>query len=365
MSLSTLNAKRRGFTLVELLVVIAIIATLIGLLLPAVQSAREAARRTGCSFNIRGLTQAVMVYESTRRRLPAVTDRILNSGTLQTTGTTGSQSGYSWIFHVLPYLEEGALYNNVSANTNKFVLDAWSASARVGTGTTGAFAKEVQIPALVCPSFSGDKTTSSRSVTVSGSSTSSSGGATGLGITNYKAMAGVGWATTAGSGTPPTAPTISSTMFPGIVGNLNSRGPIQYYPDQTGVVSGAGSAQSSVSDGMSKTVMVSESNETLNAAWIDGETAWVVATRPGGGPSTTNNVWGIGTTVIGLNATPQYLTGFKSSTWNYGNASDHQGGIVLHGFGDTHVAQIVADVDPKVYMAICSRGGGEADSLTE
>jgi prepilin-type N-terminal cleavage/methylation domain-containing protein len=350
MSLSTLNAKRRGFTLVELLVVIAIIATLIGLLLPAVQSAREAARRTGCSFNIRGLTQAVMVYESTRRRLPAVTDRILNSGTLQTTGTTGSQSGYSWIFHVLPYLEEGALYNNVSA--------------LVGTGSTGAAARIVQLPALVCPSFTGDRVTAIRSVTVSGSTVSSSGGTTGLGITNYKAMAGVGWALAANSGTPPAAPTLSGTMFPGIVGALSSRGPIQYYPDQTGVVSGAGAAQSSVSDGMSKTVMVCESNETLNAAWIDGETAWVVATVPGGGPQFTNGVWSVGTTAIGLNA-PRFITGFKSSNWNFGNSSDHQGGIVLHGFGDTHVAQITADIAPQVYMAICSRGGGEADSLTE
>jgi prepilin-type N-terminal cleavage/methylation domain-containing protein len=356
MSLSTLNAKRRGFTLVELLVVIAIIATLIGLLLPAVQSAREAARRTGCSFNIRGLAQAVMVYESTKRRLPAVTDRLLNSGSLQVTGSTGAQSGYSWIFHVLPYLEEGALYNNVSANTNKFALDAWSAAARVGTGTTGAFAKEVQLPALICASFAGDRTTSIRSVTTSGSTVSSSGGNTGLGITNYKAMAGVGW-------NPST--TLTGTTYPGMVGSLNSRGPIQYYPDQTGVVSGAGVSQASVADGMSKSAMIVESRESLNAAWIDGETAWVVAVKPSGLPTFTNGVWGIGTAVVGLGAPPQYVTGFKSSNWNYGNDSDHQGGIVLHGFGDTHVAQITADIAPNVYMAICSRGGGESDSLTE
>jgi len=71
MSLSTLNAKRRGFTLVELLVVIAIIGTLIGLLLPAVQAAREAARRSACSNNMRQVGLAVLNYESTKQKLPA------------------------------------------------------------------------------------------------------------------------------------------------------------------------------------------------------------------------------------------------------------------------------------------------------
>ena len=60
-----------GFTLVELLVVIAIIGTLIGLILPAVQSTRESGRRSKCGINLRQLQLAVLGYESTKRRLPA------------------------------------------------------------------------------------------------------------------------------------------------------------------------------------------------------------------------------------------------------------------------------------------------------
>lgn len=365
MSLSKMNAKRRGFTLVELLVVIAIIATLIGLLLPAVQSAREAARRTGCSFNIRGLSQAVMVYESTRRRLPAVTDRICTSGSLQALGTSGTGAGYSWICHVLPYMEEGVLYNNLSANTTKFNNSPWDTQAVSGINNTGTGARFVSIPALVCPSSRGDKTTAVTSVTTGSTTTTASGGSTGFGITNYKAMAGVGYY---GS--------LSGTNYPGMLGTLNSRGPIQYYPDQTGVVSGAGVVQSSVGDGMSKTVMIAETNERLNSAWIDGETAWVVAVTPNGSsasnPGVTNNSWSLGTSTLGLGAPGPYIGGggsgavtFKTSVWLSGNSSDHQGGIVMHGFGDTHVSQISGDIEPRVYMAICSRGGSEPDALQE
>ena len=49
----------------------------------------------------------------------------------------------------------------------------------------------------------------------------------------------------------------------------------------------------------------------------------------------------------------------------YGPSSDHQAGITMHAFGDTHVAQITNDVDPNVYLSICSRNGSESAALTE
>src|SRR5690348_11561425 len=70
MEIRPMRADNRGFTLVELLVVIAIIGILVALLLPAIQAAREAARRSQCSNNMKNLALAVLNFESSKKRLP-------------------------------------------------------------------------------------------------------------------------------------------------------------------------------------------------------------------------------------------------------------------------------------------------------
>lgn len=101
--------RRGGFTLVELLVVIAIIGILVGLLLPAVQAAREAARRMQCSNNIKQLSLAALNYESAYKRLPS---RQAGTGTIRSFQQRMRMSGFGLM---LPFLEQTPLYNAIQA----------------------------------------------------------------------------------------------------------------------------------------------------------------------------------------------------------------------------------------------------------
>jgi prepilin-type N-terminal cleavage/methylation domain-containing protein len=98
------RAPRLAFTLIELLVVIAIIAVLIGLLLPAVQKVREAAARSACSNNLRQLGIATLHFHDAKGRLPPGI------------GFVGPGAWGSWWFHLLPYIEQGNLYNSSYAD---------------------------------------------------------------------------------------------------------------------------------------------------------------------------------------------------------------------------------------------------------
>ncbi|MFM7206033.1 MAG: DUF1559 domain-containing protein [Planctomycetaceae bacterium] len=100
---------RHGFTLVELLVVIAIIATLIGLLLPAVQSAREAARRSACSNNLKQVGLAVINFESAKRAFPAGYSFF----------TAAGEPSWGWATFILPYMEQGTLYDQMRVDARK------------------------------------------------------------------------------------------------------------------------------------------------------------------------------------------------------------------------------------------------------
>ena len=130
------QTPRSGFTLVELLVVIAIIGVLVGLLLPAVQSAREAARRMSCSNNMKQLGLSMHNYHDTHKVFPAFKYR---------NGQGSHWRGYSAFTQILPFIEQQPLHDQLKTATNDFFAH-WDVN--------GAHQnlRAVAIPAFKCPS---------------------------------------------------------------------------------------------------------------------------------------------------------------------------------------------------------------------
>ena len=118
------SEKRRGFTLIELLVVIAIIAVLVALLLPAVQQAREAARRTQCKNNLKNIGLALHNYQETYQGIfpPGSTQTYVSGGASTASGAppltpvaatadNGQSNGWSWGTMILPFMDQGPVFN--------------------------------------------------------------------------------------------------------------------------------------------------------------------------------------------------------------------------------------------------------------
>ena len=147
---SVQTAARRGFTLIELLVVIAIISVLIALLLPAVQSAREAARRAQCTNNMKQLGLALHNYESANGCFPpAAFHYTLSSATYE----CQASSGLSVFAIIMPFMEQSTLYSAINVNipSGGSTATAWYTST-VDVIDTQSTAMLTTVNSYICPS---------------------------------------------------------------------------------------------------------------------------------------------------------------------------------------------------------------------
>ena len=121
--------RKRAFTLVELLVVIAVIAMLVGLLLPAVNSSREAARMTQCKNNLKQLGLAMLNHHTSLNKFPTGSTLIPRNG----------EAGLSWNVYILPFIEQDNLYEAINPQPN-------------GMPKNPGENRFVSVPSFLCPS---------------------------------------------------------------------------------------------------------------------------------------------------------------------------------------------------------------------
>lgn len=128
----------RGFTLVELLVVIAIIGVLVAMLLPAVQAAREAARRSSCSNNLKQLGLSLQNYHDVYKTLPPGASAMPNG-----------QWGFSWFVHILPFIEQQTMHDQLNLGGQHV---GWAHNGVSGGTINGQRFNNITISAFLCPS---------------------------------------------------------------------------------------------------------------------------------------------------------------------------------------------------------------------
>ena len=355
--LRALRTCAAAFTLVELLVVIAIIGILVSLLLPAVQAAREAARRTQCSNNIKNLSLAALVYHDARKHFPVDEDlyddppdemNLTNGQWLRRPPDpirdAGKLSGAGWIVEVLPQLEEQPLYDRFKPFLDKKWPGVFQGLNANVQELRAALA--VQPTVLVCPSdeFSGPRIDQYPYTTAA----QVPGAPVLVAVTCYKGSAGDTAFTSSDDVPPFNTPlgywsggpeyTMSGKKMDCHHG-VDCFGIFWRYTYHRGGVN-----IREIVDGTSKTFLVGE------ASPVDGNSAaW-----------SADDDWA--TTGIGINFDWQHYAACVPSGacwWNMrGFRSSHAGGVQF-AFADGSVRLIPDNIDHPVYRALSTRKKGE------
>jgi len=363
MKISTLNPKsqlRQGFTLVELLVVIAIIGTLVGLLLPAVQSAREAARRMSCGNNLKQIGLGMLNYEGSMKKFPAGSKGTANSAS----GSYGMNINQGAHAIILPYMEDANL-----ANLYDKVKD-WNAQPASVASTIISY--------YLCPSDSGDPLLTDPILTVLNGAYASN--------YPYKTGAATSYLLNKGS-TNKWAMTPAANSLVGVGPfMLNMESTISNLSDGTtktflmgegshgkkwGVMSGAPGTYPLSSGVPTNTTVATASSNPIGAIWIacqPASDALLTAT----GLSTNSTGGNYAGTAVVMNNNPvvrnqAFLTGglvdpTQGDTSNF--RSDHAG-VSNFLFADGHISAVASGVDFAAYQAASTRAGQETVATVE
>jgi len=308
--------RSSGFTLVELLVVIAIIGILIAMLLPAVQSVREAARRVQCSNNLRQISLALHNYESAFQTFPA----------------SGIQSNQmSWAVIILPFIEQNNLYDSMDLSPGNWRLHGRNAAV-----------KGVLVPAYQCPSAPDDALFSRYPI----DSPDPLMHENDVRTLHYQAVLGPTGLNTL-TGQQYQVLTNPNAVF-GPVALQGAFGSSDRSPANSNFIIPGKNRFSDITDGTSNTLLLGEfawAGHTLWRSWIRG---W----------------WGDANgTLLYTSKNVTNPINSRISLWNDSSfGSQHPGGAQFSR-ADGSVQFFVQSLDMNVYRSIASRDGGEVFSL--
>jgi prepilin-type N-terminal cleavage/methylation domain-containing protein/prepilin-type processing-associated H-X9-DG protein len=342
-----MRSRRAGFTLIELLVVIAIIAVLISLLLPAVQSAREAARRAQCVNNLKQIGLALHNYGDTVGSFPP--------GGISDTGWAGTW--WDWPAFILPHMEQTPLYNAINFSLQN--INQLNANA--------ANDPQVTVYRSVVSSYLCPTDPSVGSGRVDNLSWLTQGGNWSLLGTQYTAAVTcyVGnWGDTKTGNT--TFDFYSGESPPGVSPNWGCGGVFRGIFGDCG--NGKSTSLKEITDGTSNTFLAGECSPNMNGAlaWVNGDGVWASTVVPlnwkselkdGQIDPTDGTTCNLGQ----LNNFTQALHCWRNQTVNYAFKSYHPGGANFV-FCDGSVRFVKQSISPRVYNALGTKAAGEVVS---